>query len=178
MAGFFIFLCSISACSSVYKVKVVKPVDNMEEIVKRHENKLFRIAVAIIGSGAEAEDIVQEVFLKLFEKPQKFESQSHEIAWLIRVTVNLCKSRLRSHWWKRTVPLLKTHPASTEEQHDLMESILALPPKYRIAIHLFYYEGYSTREISELTNQREPTVRAQLTRARQKLKGIITEDLV
>jgi len=145
----------------------------MEAIIKKHENKLYRTALAIIGCKADAEDIVQDVFIKLFEKQQNFESTAHEAAWLIRVTVNLCKNRLRSHWWKRTVPLLDTYPAQNNEQQDIMQTILTLPSKYRGIIHLFYYEGYSTKEIAEITEQKESTVRQQLTRARRMLKDFL-----
>ena len=145
----------------------------MEEIVKRYEDKLFRTAIAMMGGKAEAEDIVQDAFIKLFEKNPNFESAEHETAWLIKVTVNLCKSRLRSHWWKKTVPLLDDYPAETGGQQDIMETVLSLPSKYRIVIHLFYYEGYSTKEIAELTGLGESTVRQQLTRARRMLKDYL-----
>ena len=147
-----------------------RPVDQMEEIVKRNEDKLFRTAVAVMGGKADAEDAVQDVFIKLLEKQPHFESPEHETAWLIRVTVNLCRSRLRTHWWKKTVPLLDVYPAQTDEQQSIMETVIALPSKYRAVIHLFYYEGYSTKEIAEITGQKESTVREQLTRARRMLK--------
>ena len=147
-----------------------RPVDLMEEIVKRNEDKIFRTALAIIGGKADAEDIVQDVFVKLFEKQPHFESAEHETAWLIRVTVNQCKNHLRSYWWKKTVPLLDTCPAQTDEQQEIMQVVTSLPSKYRIVIHLYYYEGYSAREVAEITKQKESTVREQLTRARRLLK--------
>ena len=147
--------------------------DWLEEAVYQHENRLFRAAVAIVGNKTEAEDIVQSAFVKLWEKQPTFESLAHQTAWLITVTVNLCKSRLRSHWWKKTVPLLLTYPAQNDDQHEVMEAIFALTPKYRTVIHLFYYEGYSTAEIAEITKQKETTVRQQLTRARRMLKDFL-----
>jgi len=147
-----------------------RPVDWIEEKVKQYENKLYRTALAVVGNNADAEDIIQEVFVKLFQKRPKFESSDHETAWLIRVTVNLCKNYLRSHWWKKVIPLLDTHPAQEAQQHDTMQAVLALPSKYRVVIHLYYYEGYSTKEIAEITEQKESTVRQILTRARRKLK--------
>jgi len=87
--------------------------------------------------------------------------------------VNLCKNRWRSHWWKRAEPILETHPAQTDEQQSIMQTVLELPSRYRIVIHLFYYEGYSTKEIAEITKQKESTVRQQLTRARRMLKDIL-----
>ena len=130
-----------------------------EETVKRNLDGLFRVAAAIMGSKAEAEDIVQDAFLKLIDKQPHFESAEHEAAWLFRVTINLCKNRLRSHWWKKTVPLLDTYPAQCDEQLDIVQAVLSLPAKYRTVIHLFYYEGHSTKEIAALTEQNEPAVR-------------------
>jgi len=145
----------------------------VEEIVKRQEDKLFRAAIVIMRNKADAEDILQDVFVKLVEKSPQFESLEHETAWLIKVTVNLCKSRLRSHWWKKTVPLFDAYPAQTDEQQDITQAILALPSKYRIVINLFYYQGYSTREIAEIVERKESTVRKDLTRARRMLKDYL-----
>ena len=149
------------------------PVDCIEGKVKQYENKLFRTALAVVGNNADAEDIIQEVFVKLFQKQPNFESPSHEAAWLIRVTVNLCKNYLRSQWWKKTVPLLDTCPAPEAEQYCTMQAVLSLPSKYRAVIHLYYYEGYSTKEIAEIMAQKESTVRQLLTRARRKLKNLL-----
>lgn len=150
--------------------------DWMESLVLRHESRLYRTAMAIMGNKADAEDIVQEVFMKVVQARPDFDSDRHETAWLIRVTANLCKSRLRSTWWKKTEPLLESYPAASEEQHHLLESILSLPPKYRAVIHLFYYEGYATAEIAQITEQKESTVRSLLTRARQRLKTVLKEE--
>ena len=149
---------------------------DFEAVVTKHENRLYRTALAITGNVPDAEDIVQEAFIRAYEKAPKFESGEHEKAWLIRVTVNLCYSRLRSSWRKRTVPLLDSYPASEPKQHELLEQIMTLPPKYRTVIHLFYYEDYSIKDISKLTGQKDATVRSQLTRARQKLKSVLKED--
>ena len=150
--------------------------NRIEEIIIRNENRMFRAALGIMGNKADAEDIIQDVFVKLLEKEYHFESPEHEVAWLIRVTVNQCKSHLRSYWQKNTVPLLDSYPAKDEEQNDLIYAVNALAPKYRTVIHLFYYEGYSTREIAEITEQKESTVREQLTRARRSLKITLEGD--
>jgi RNA polymerase sigma-70 factor (ECF subfamily) len=141
----------------------------LDDAMQRNGDRVFRVAVAGMGTRADAEDVVQDVFLKLLEKRPAFESEEHEAAWLVRVTVNMCRSRLRSPR-RRQVPLLETYPARDERQHDVMETVMSLPPKYRSVIHLYYYEGYSTREIAEMTAQKDSTVREQLTRARRMLK--------
>lgn len=150
--------------------------EDFEAFVTKHENTLYRTVLAVMGNVSDAEDVVQEAFLRAYEKAPEFQSEEHEKAWLIRVTVNLCNSRLRSPWRKRRLPLLNSYPASEPEQHELLEHIVALEPKYRTVIHLFYYEGYSVKDISELTGQKEATVRSHLTRARQKLKLVLKED--
>lgn len=150
--------------------------EDFEVFVTKHENRLYRTALAITGNVSDADDVVQEAFLRAYEKAPEFESEEHEKAWLIRVTVNLCNSCLRSPWRKRTEPLLDSYPAMDLKQHELLERILALPPKYRTVIHLFYYEGYSIKDISGLTGQKEATIRSHLTRARQKLKSVLKED--
>jgi RNA polymerase sigma-70 factor (ECF subfamily) len=151
--------------------------EDFEAIVTKHENRLYRTALAITGNMSDAEDIVQEAFLRAYERAPDFETEEHEKAWLIRVTVNLCNSRLRSPWRKRIIPLLDSYPTSEPEQHELLEQIMTLPTKYRTVIHLFYYERYSIKDISELTGQKESTVRSHLTRARQKLKSFLKEEL-
>ena len=150
--------------------------EDFEEVVTKHENRLYRTALAITGNRSDAEDIVQETFLRAYVKAPEFESEDHEKAWLIRVTINLCKSRLRTSRRKRIVPLLESYPASEPQQHELLEQIMTLAPKYRTVIHLFYYEGYSIKDISKLTGQKESTVRSHLSRARKKLKSILKED--
>jgi RNA polymerase sigma-70 factor (ECF subfamily) len=152
--------------------------DWMEAFVTRHENKIYRIAIAIMGNKAEAEDIMQDVFLKVVEnKAPQFTSVEHESAWLKKVTINQCRNRLRSHWWKKSEPLLDIYPAKDDEQRDLLETVIALPAKYRIVICLYYYEGYSTKEIADITKQKEATVRSQLARARHLLREFLEGEL-
>lgn len=154
-----------------------RPEDWLEKFVFKHENHIYRTALAIMGNKADAEDIMQDVFLKIVEgKAPDFESEAHETAWLTRVTVNQCRSRFRSFWWRNSEPLLDTYPAEDKKQDELMKTVLTLPLKYRTVIYLFYYEGYSTKEIAEITKQKEPTVRSLLSRARHMLKDHLEED--
>jgi RNA polymerase sigma-70 factor (ECF subfamily) len=148
----------------------------IESLVKKHENRIYRTAIAILNNKADAEDIMQDVFLKIIEKQPVFDTDEHEEAWIVRVTVNKCKSLLRTAWFKKSEPLLDIYPADDPESHNLVESINKLPSKYRIVIYLFYYEGYSTKEIAEITKSKDATVRSHLNRARTMLKGIITNE--
>lgn len=150
--------------------------NRLEETVKTHENALYRAALAILGDAQEAQDAVQDAFLRYLEKAPDFASPEHEKAWLLRVTVNGCKSRLRSPWRRRRSPLLESFPAATAEEQGVMEAVQALPAKDRAAIHLFYYEGYQAAEIAAMTGEAEGTVRSRLSRARAKLRRLLGED--
>ncbi len=154
----------------------IRPDDSFEALVKKYENQIYRAAVAILGNTAEAQDIVQDVFIKRYEYTGQFTSNDHEKAWLLRVAINLCKNKLRSGWWRKSAPLLETIPAKTEQQQELLEYVMSLPVKYRTVIHLYYYEGYSTREIAQITGQKEPTVRSLMARARAQLKEKLMDD--
>lgn len=151
--------------------------NRLEELVTKHENTLFRTALAILGNVQEAEDAVQETFLCYLEKRPEFRDGEHEKAWLLKVTANRCKSVLRG--WKRhpAVELLDTYPAPDGGgSRELLEAILALPAGQRAAVHLHYYEGYTSEEIGTILGQRPGTVRSHLSRARDALRRYLSEE--
>ncbi len=150
--------------------------DRLELLVCTYENTLYRTALAILCDCHEAEDAVQDVFLKYLEKAPDFESGTHERAWLLRVLVNGCKSRLRAPWRRRSAPLLESYPAATPEEQEALEAVQTLPLKERAVVHLYYYEGYKTAEIAALTGEREGTVRSRLSRARGHLRELLKGD--
>ena len=131
---------------------------------------LLHIAWSYTGNTAEAEDIVQEVFLTYYEKCPEFKSTEHEKAWLMRVTGNRCKNYLKSGWFRKT--LLGEEPVRYEEEphSEVQEAILRLPPKYREVICLHYVEGYSIRKIAGILKRTPTAVGTQLERARKKLR--------
>ena len=147
--------------------------NRLETVIRTYENTLYRAALSILGDPQEAEDVVQEAFLRLWEKAPIFESPAHERAWLLKVAVNGCKSRLRSPWHRRTAPLLDSYPAADPEEQAVLEVIQSLPPKDRTVLHLYYYEGYQTAEIATMTGWREGTVRSRLARARDRLRELL-----
>ena len=150
------------------------PVD-WETLVTQEENRLYRTALAILGDPSEAQDAVQEAFLAFLEKaPQNLEIPG---AWLMRVLVNGCKSRLRLRWRRPTVPLWEELPAPSPEEREELEELYALPPQDRAVIHLHYYEGYSVREIASLLGQSESAVSAHLSRGRKSLRTTLGGDL-
>ena len=148
-----------------------RPVD-WEALVTENENRLYRAALAILGDPQEAEDAVQDAFVRYLERAPREVEQSG--AWLMRVLVNGCKSRLRLAW-RRVGPLPDSLPTPGPEERQELEELYALPPEDRAVIHLFYYEGYSTEEIAALTGRRPGTVRTRLSRARDKLRKLLEE---
>jgi len=146
------------------------------DIIKRQQDRLYRTALVFMKNKADAQDVLQDAFIKLVEKSPIFESEAHETAWLLRVAINLCKSRLRSVWWRRRVPLMQDYPVKDDMAGDVVQAVLALPEKQRVVIALFYYHGYTTREIAEITERKEGTVRKDMTRARQALKYYLEGD--
>jgi RNA polymerase sigma-70 factor (ECF subfamily) len=150
--------------------------DDYERVVRGNAQRLFRTALAVTGNPAEAEEAVQDCFLRLWEKKPAFKSAEHVTAWLIRVTVNFAKNRLKSAWRRHTVPLAEHVLCTDGTERELLEVIAKLPANDRAVIHLFYYEGYSTKEIARMTGQLESTVRSRLSRARQKLKGLLEDE--
>lgn len=147
--------------------------NRLEALIDTHTNTLYRTALAILGNPAEAEDAVQDTFLRYLETRPQLRDSEHEKAWLLRVIINACRSRLRAAKRHPLTELLASYPAHGPEESAVVEAVLALPPRERTAVHLFYYEGYSTQEIAALTGQRPGTVRSHLSRARVRLRGIL-----
>ena len=150
--------------------------NRLEELIEKYENTLFRTALAILGDVQEAEDAVQDAFLRYLEKRPELRDGDHEKAWLLKVTANRCKSVLRARKRHPAVELLDVYPAPEEGDRELLEAILARPANQRSAVHLHYYEGYSTDEIARILGQRPGTVRSHLSRARDALRRYLTED--
>lgn len=144
--------------------------DQINEVLTRYSNMVYRLALSRTKNISDAEDILQEVFLKLLNKKPEFESEDHRKAWLIRVTVNCSSKLLTSAWFRRTVPLEEELKFETKEKSDVYYAVLELPLKYRTVIHLFYYEDLSIAQISNILAVKESTIKSQLLRARQLLK--------
>lgn len=150
--------------------------NRLEELVIKYENTLFRAALAILGDTQEAEDAVQDTFLRYLEKRPDLRDGEHEKAWLLKVTANGCKSVLRFRRRHPAVELLDVYPAPDGESREVAEAVLSLPANQRSAVHLFYYEGYSSEEIGAILGQRPGTVRSHLSRAREALRQYLTDD--
>lgn len=147
--------------------------------IERYGDMVRRLCLVHLKNPADTEDIFQNVFLKYVLSPVVFESPEHEKAWLIRVTINACRDLVKSFFRSRTVPLeeLLDQPAPLLEEHrEVLEAVLALPPKYRDAVYLHYYEGYTAAEIGKLLGKNTNTVYTLLTRAREQLRKTLGGD--
>ena len=141
--------------------------------VETYRDTVYRVALHHFASPPDAEDAVQEVFLRLYTREEAFDSQEHLRRWLIRVTVNVCKDVLKSPWRRRRISL-EAQPDQpvfdAPEQGELYQAVLALPEKYRVVLDLYYYEELSTREIGQVLGLRQTAVTTRLFRARDLLK--------
>lgn len=148
--------------------------EKLNALIARQGDRVYRMAYSICPN--EADDVWQEVFLRWLRTKPDFPDESRERAWLLKVTANLCRSRLRSPWYKRREELSETLPAPDGAEETLRELIDRLPKDLRAAVYLHYYEGYSTKECAELLGIRESALRMRLHRARALLKNWIEED--
>lgn len=139
------------------------------EAFKKHSDMVYRLAIARVKNKYDADDILQEVFLRFIRVKDKVENDEHLKALLIRITINCSKSMLTSSWFKRTEPLSESLSV-TDEYSDTLDAVLRLPQKYRTVIHLHYYMGYSVDEIAAILKSKPSTVKSQLHRARKLLK--------
>lgn len=147
--------------------------------VEKYADTVFRICILHLKNKSDAEDIFQEVFLKFALNDKKFENANHEKAWIIRVTINACKDLIKSFFRSRTISIDELISVADEEKEDLsyvLEAVLKLPVKYRDAIYLHYYEGYSALEIGEILGKNENTVYSILSRGRSMLKESLEGD--
>lgn len=141
-----------------------------QELIQKYFNMVYKIALSRTGTVHHAEDVVQETFLRFLKSDKEFETEEHVKAWLIKVTINCSKSIFLSSWYKKSVPLTEEIIFDSPEKSEVYYAAMALPPKYRTVIHLFYYEDMSVQQISETLGTKESTVKSQLHRGRQLLK--------
>ena len=146
---------------------------------QRYMDDLFRLAFSWLKSRADADDVTQTVLLRLYETDKIFESEEHVRHWLVRVTINECKKYWRSPW-RRTedfTDYANTLVFEQPEASGLFDAVMALGPKYRIVIFLYYYEGYSSEEISQVLKLPRGTVGTRLKRGREQLKQTLSEEV-
>lgn len=153
-----------------------EPWNDPGALARQFAPAIYRLAYARTGSRADAEDVMQEVFLRLVRHRPVFDSEAHARAWLLKVASNCAADLFRLPWRKREEPLEEDVSAPEEPgEGSVTQAVLSLPAKYRIPIHLYYYEGYSVAEIADITGKREGTVKSHLSRARALLRDKLKE---
>lgn len=146
-------------------------------LADKYMDTIFRLAFSYMKSRADADDITQNVLIKLYRTNRDFQSEVHLKNWLIRVTINECKQAFRSPW-RRTEDIQEyanTLALPTEEHRDLFCSVMNLPPKYRVVLYLYYYEDHTSDEIAKMLDIPAATVRTRLARGRERLKKMLME---
>lgn len=150
--------------------------DELKQTILRNSNTVYRLAYAQMKNTSDADDVYQEVFYRYIRKKPFFENQEHEKAWFIRVTVNCCKTSLKSFWKTKVCELDETFEDTEVEKEDLSFALKKLPKKYSAVLYLFYFEDMSIKEIASALNLKEGNVGVLLSRARQKLKEILEKE--
>lgn len=147
--------------------------EQIQQAIETYADTVRRICILHLKNTSDTEDIFQEVFLKYALSPILFKNENHEKAWIIRVTINACKDLLKSFFRSHTVSLEEILPVSEEqdESHrEVLEAVLHLPQKYKDAIYLHYFEGYSAVEIGKILKRKTNTVYTLLDRGRKILE--------
>lgn len=150
----------------------------VEMLLERYHQNLFAVAFNVCKNREDAEEVVQDAFIQYHLKRLDFQSEEHIRAWLIRVTINKAKNAARTFWRRHRTSLEETMAAlnfNDQESEQLFEAVMALPQKYRIVVHLFYYEDYSVHEMAELLSLSESNVKTRLSRARAMLRDTLKE---
>ena len=159
-----------------------KPVETVSisqqaaQILDTYGDTILRYAYSYLHNRSDTEEVLQDTLIQFLKTRPVFESDEHEKAWLLRVAGNLCKNRLKYNSLRQTDELRKELIAEQREDLSFIwDAVQALPVQYREVIHLFYREGYSTREISQILGRKEATIRSDLSRGRGKLKELLKE---
>lgn len=152
--------------------------NSMEDIIEKYSDMVLRLALNQTRNKANADDIYQEVFLRLIKNTDKIKNEDHLKAWLIRVTINCSRTMLSSYWNKNVISLkeaasLEAYPV---EENYVYDAVLRLPKKYRTAVHLYYFEGYSVKETAQIMRQSESATKTQLKRARDRLRPLLEKE--
>lgn len=157
------------------KRTITKSRDDIEQTVSEFSSTIFKTAYSYIKNRQSSEDILQNVLIKYMTDHTSFQDDQHKKAWLLRVTINECNSYYRKFHFHYEYDDVKNEDGGSYEmeKHDVYYAVMALPTKYRIIVHLYYYEQLSVNEISLILRMKENTVLSHLHRARKKLKKIM-----
>lgn len=150
----------------------------VEMLIEKYKNNIYAIAFNICKNVHDAEDVVQDTFIQYMSVNKDFETEQHIRAWLIRVAINKAKNKTITFFRRNTLPLedyMETLTFESSESSDLFETVMKLPEKYRVTIHLFYYEDYSVNEIADIIKISVSNVKVRLSRGRMMLRETLKE---
>ena len=153
--------------------------NDFERVFKRNNKRLFLIALSFTANQYDAEDILQNSFMKLLKTKAEFENDEHIDKWLTSVTVNESKNLLKSAFRKKSADFegyVATYSFESEKSEGLFNAVMSLPKKLRTVIHLFYYEDMPIKEIADMLNIKQSAVKTRLCRAREQLKIQLGDD--
>ena len=149
-----------------------------QALAESYRDRLFAAAFQVCGNAADAEDAAQEALLRYHTSEKQFESEQHIRAWLLRVAINCAKNLTRSFFRRNTVPLeeyMETLEFDSGQSREIFREVMNLPEKYRLVIHLYYYEDYTVAEIGRILGLTESNVKVRLSRGRKLLKKNLQE---
>ena len=152
-------------------------ITEFREFYDRQVKRVYRLAMVLMGNISDAEDVTQTVFLKAGEKKPDFRDADHEIAWILTTTRNQCKD-IHKSFYRRKRADLENAPEpqvtlETQMDSEIWEALQSLAEKYRMVLYLYYYEGYSVRELSVILRRRESTLQTQLATGRKQMKSLL-----
>lgn len=151
----------------------MRSAQEVNRAMEQYADTVRRLCMIHLKNYHDSEDIFQTVFLKYVLSSVKFENEEHEKAWFIRVTINACKDFFKDFFRSHTVPLeelLYQQEELTPDNSNVLGAVLSLPGKYRDAVYLYYYEGYTADEIARILKKNKNTVYTLLTRSKQLLR--------
>ena len=151
----------------------------VQELAASYQGSLFAAAFNVCRNAQDAEDVVQDTFVQYYTSKKEFESEQHIRAWLMRVAVNKAQNINRTFWRRNKISIedyMETLVFETPAAETLFETVMQLPDKYRIVIHLYYYEEYAVREIAQILKLSESNVKIRLSRGRAMLKETLKEE--
>ena len=161
------------------------PAYDIETLIRQYGNDVLRTAYMYVRDSNTAEDIFQDVFIKVNQKLSTFEGNSSIKTWIIRITINTCKDYIKSAWNKRVIPMMEYQEDSVVSENDydavekrdtrelIRKSVMSLPAKYKDIVLCVYFQEMTLTEAANVLNIAEGTAKSRLSRARQKLKSVL-----
>lgn len=154
-----------------------RPADGIETVIHTYGNTLYRLSFVMLGNESDAEDAVQEAFIKYMQKAPRFESTDHEKAWLITVTSNQCRDILRFRKRHPQIDLVRLNePISHSSDSGILEALMALPEKFRLVLTLYYVEEYRIDEIARIIGKTSSAVKMRLQKGRKLLEEVYRKE--